>query len=145
MFDTQLLENGAIANDTLFREPTQNLFGQPDVMVIHEYLHVYRSSSAYTPEIKLIAAVLKDAIDCYLKYESVKTRRGKRIFNEAAQWIFSRQEDWLFSFDNICEMLKIDPDYIRRVLRQNGRMEVDKPTETRLSRDLPEIALRLAS
>ncbi|HXV82376.1 MAG TPA: hypothetical protein VEG60_21110 [Candidatus Binatia bacterium] len=147
MFETQLFEREAIGHDSLFREPTQNLFGQPDVVVIHEYLHVYRSSNAYAPEIKLIAAVLKDAIDCYLKYESVKTRRGKKIFNEAAQWIFSRQEDWLFSFDNICEILKLDPDYIRRVLRQNGRelVEIKKPGGKRLSRDLPEIALRLAS
>ena len=65
--------------------------------------------------------MLEDAIDCYLKYCSAKTRRGKRIFTEAAQWIFDRDDDWLFGFDNICEMLKLDPDYIRRVLKQSAQ------------------------
>ena len=121
MLDKQPFHNDEIAEDFLCREQTRNLFGQPDVIVIHEYLYVYRSSTAHTPEIRLIAAVLEDAIDCYLKYCSAKTRRGKRIFAEAAQWIFDRDEDWLFGFENICEMLKLDPDYIRRVLKQNAQ------------------------
>lgn len=147
MFDTQLLESEGIAADSLCREPTRNLFGQPDVIAIHEYLHVYRSSNGYTPEIRLIAAMLKDGIDCYLKYSSDRTRRGKRIFSEAAQWIFNPHEEWLFSFDNICEMLRIDPDYIRRVLRQNMTepLPMNKRAGQRLPKDLPVIALRLAS
>jgi hypothetical protein len=120
MFDKQPFMNDEIGEDFLCREQTRNLFGQPDVIVIHEYLHVYRSNTAHTPEVRLIAAVLEDAIDCYLKYCSAKTRRGKRIFAEAAQWIFDRDEDWLFGFDNICEMLKLDPDYITRVLKQSA-------------------------
>ena len=147
MFDTQLLENEPIANDSLYRESTRNLFGQPDVIAIHEYLHVYRSSNAYTPEIRLIAAMLKDAIDCYLKHESDKTRRGKRIFSEAAHWIFNQQEDGLFSFENVCEILKIDPDYIRRVLRKSvpELLPMTKPARWRLPQELTSISLRMAS
>jgi hypothetical protein len=127
------------AEDFLCRESTRGLFGQPDVLLIHEYLHVYQSKSAQAPEMRLIAAVLEDAINCYLKYYSSRTRRGKRICNEAAQWIFSRDDDWLFGFDNICEMLKIDPDYIRRVLRQ-----ITQPGHFS-TQDVPATALRLAS
>jgi hypothetical protein len=127
------------AEDFLCRESTRGLFGQPDVLLIHEYLHVYQSKSAQAPEMRLIAAVLEDAINCYLKYYSSRTRRGKRICNEAAQWIFSRDDDWLFGFDNICEMLKIDPDYIRRVLRQ-----ITQPGHFS-AQDVPATALRLAS
>ena len=124
-----------IAEDFLCREQTRNLFGQPDVIVIHEYLHVYRSNTAHTPEIKLIAAMLEDAIDCYLKYCSAKSRRGKRIFAEAAQWIFDRDEDWLFGFENICEMLKLDPDYIRRVVKQSAQERLlNQPSATTASR-----------
>jgi hypothetical protein len=147
MLDKQTFVHEEIAEDFLCREQTRNLFGQPDVIVIHEYLHVYRSNTAHTPEIRLIAAVLEDAIDCYLKYCSAKTRRGKRIFTEAAQWIFNQDEDWLFGFDNICEMLKLDPGYIRRVLGQNaqGRLPLTKPSGEQLLQDFPAIALRLAS
>jgi hypothetical protein len=147
MFNKQSFMNGEITEDFLCREPTRNLFGQPDVIVIHEYLHVYRSNTARTPEIRLIAAVLEDAVDCYLKYCSARTRRGKRIFTEAAQWIFDRDEDWLFGFDNICEMLKLDPDYIRRVLRQNAQelLGTNKPSGHQPPQDSPAIPLRLAS
>src|SRR5215475_8008652 len=75
MLDKHAYVHEEIAEDFLCREQTRNLFVQPDVIVIHEYLHIYRSSTANTPEIKLIAAVLEDAIDCYLKYCSAKSRR----------------------------------------------------------------------
>ena len=147
MLNKQSYMSDETSDDFLCRESTRSLFGQPDVLVIHEYLHVYRSNTAHTPEIRLIAAVLEDAIDCYLKYCSAKTRRGKRIFTEAAQWIFSRDDDWLFSFDNICEMLKLDPDYIRRVLRQNSQegLRLVKPSERQAPQEFPSLALRLAS
>ena len=147
MLDKQPFVHEEIAEDFLCREQTRNLFGQPDVIVIHEYLHVYRSNTAHTPEIRLIAAVLEDAIDCYLKYYSTKTRRGKRIFTEAAQWIFSPDEDWLFGFNNICEMLKLDPNYIRRVLRQNAqeRLQLNNLSGQLLPQDFPAVSLRLAS
>jgi hypothetical protein len=145
MQDKQILTHEGIASDFLCRETTRNLFGQPDVLVIQEYLHVYRSRNAYSPEIKLITAVLQDAIDCYLKYCSAKTRRGKRIFTEAAQWIFNHDEDWVFGFDNICEMLKLDPDYVRRVLRQTTHERLNQSAGLQRSQDFPAIALRLAS
>ena len=139
MLEKQLMKD-EIPDDFLCREQTRNLFGQPDVILIHEYLQVYQSSISHTPEMRLIAAVLEDAIDCYLKYSSVNTRRGKRIFGEAEQWIFGQDDDWFFGFENICEMLKIDPDYIRRVLRQNPqeRLRLSKLSGQQLRQDLPQ-------
>jgi hypothetical protein len=139
MLDKGTFTHEETTEDFLCRESTRGLFGQPDVLLIHEYLHVYQSKSAQAPEMRLIAAVLEDAINCYLKYYSSRTRRGKRICNEAAQWIFSRDDDWLFGFDNICEMLKIDPDYIRRILRH-----ITQPDDL-VAQDLSPVALRLAS
>ena len=147
MLNKQSYMSDEASDDFLCRESTRSLFAQPDVIVIHEYLHVYRSNTAHTPEIRLIAAVLQDAIDCYLKYYSAKTRRGKRIFTEAAQWIFTQDDDWLFGFDNICEMLKLDPDYIRRVLGQSAqeRLRLVKPSEPQQPQDFSALPLRLAS
>jgi hypothetical protein len=143
MLDKETFMHEETSEDFLCRESTRSLFGQPDVLLIHEYLQVYQSKSAHAPEMRLIAAVLEDAIGCYLKYYSAHTRRGKRICNEAAQWIFSPEDDWLFSFENICEMLKIDPDYIRRILRHITRP--DDFTAQHLAQDLAGVGLRLAS
>jgi hypothetical protein len=141
MLEKERFMSEEMTEDYLCREQTRSLFGQPDVTLVHEYLQVHRSTIAYTPEMRLIASVLEDAIDCYLKYFPAKTRRGKRLFGEAEQWIFSRNDDWAFSCDNICEMLKLNADYVRRVLRHS--------TQPNLADQLPEriqpMALRLAS
>jgi transcription initiation factor TFIIIB Brf1 subunit/transcription initiation factor TFIIB len=139
MLEKETFKHEETGEDFLCREATRSLFGQPDVLLINEYLQVYQSKNANAPEMRLIAAVLEDAIACYLKYYGAHTRRGKRICNEAAQWIFSREDDWLFGFDNICEMLRIDPDYIRRILRQ-----ITQPDHFG-AQDLPPTSLRLAS
>lgn len=144
MLEKQLMKD-EIPDDFLCREQTRNLFGQPDVVLIHEYLQVYQSSISHTPEMRLIAAVLEDAIDCYLKYSSVNTRRGKRIFGEAEQWIFGQDDDGFFGFENICEMLKIEPDYIRRVLRHNPHERLRSNKLSGPHQDLPTVGLLLAS
>jgi hypothetical protein len=64
----------------------------------------------------LMVAVLSDAIECYQKYIFAKDEKGKRLFQEAEAWILERNSDWFFSFDNICELLCLQPDYIRQGL-----------------------------
>src|SRR5262245_59392632 len=141
MLDKHDYVHEEIADDFICREKSRNLCGKPECIVNHEYLHIYRSITANTTEIKLIAALLEDAIDCYLKHCSAKSRRGKRIFAEAAQWILDRDDDWLFGFDNICEMLKLDPNYIRRVVKQSAQERLQPSQQT-----LPDFpAMRLAS
>ena len=40
----------------------------------------------------------------------------KKLFQEAEDWILAKNADWPFSFDNICESLQLNPDYIRQGL-----------------------------
>jgi hypothetical protein len=35
------------------------------------------------------------------------------LHREAEEWIFDRDRSHLFSFDNLCEALGYDPDYMR--------------------------------
>jgi hypothetical protein len=37
-------------------------------------------------------------------------------FAEAEAWILETDSEWIFSFINCCEVLGIDPDYLRRGL-----------------------------
>jgi hypothetical protein len=142
MLENEHTMNYEPGEDFLCREATKTLFGQPDVLLVSEYLQVYQSNAAHTPEMKLIAAVLEDAIDCYVKNLGAKTRRGKRICNEAEEWIFGENDDWIFSFENICETLKLEPNYIRRVLL---RYKQECLPADNLSVRLREDGLRLAS
>lgn len=81
-----------------------------------EYLERQRRKAVRERELGLMLAILEDAIKCYVKYASAKDRRGRRQFQEAEEWIFQQGSDWLFSFENICETLGIDPEYLRQGL-----------------------------
>ena len=63
-------------------------------------------------------AVLEDAIDCYQKFAHSRDPRGEQMFQEAGEWVGSSDRSWLFSFENICDTLEIDAEYVRRGLRE---------------------------
>ena len=98
------------------RDETQRWFGQNDVLCLHEYLQVYQGRPSYTPERRLMAAVLRDAIDCYITDCFTVNRHKKRSFREAEEWFFSGDDHGVFSLYNVCGILNIDPGYIRRML-----------------------------
>src|SRR5207253_11419367 len=61
-------------------------------------------------------AVLENAIEYFQKYVLAKDERGKKLFQEAEEWILDKDSDWFFSFENICKVLELHPDYIRQKL-----------------------------
>jgi hypothetical protein len=60
--------------------------------------------------------VLEDAVDVYRKQVGSRDPRGQQLFREAEDWIEDPDRSWLFSFQNICDVLDIDADYLRRGL-----------------------------
>jgi hypothetical protein len=40
------------------------------------------------------------------------------MFDEAEEWVTSEDRSWLFSFENICDTLEINAEYVRRGLRE---------------------------
>jgi hypothetical protein len=67
-------------------------------------------------EERLMLAVLQDAVECFQDYVLAEYVWEKRLFQESEDWIWEKNIDWPFSFENICESLQLDPDYIRRGL-----------------------------
>lgn len=107
--------------DDRFSRDEAKLFHEPDVLCVDEYLHVYQGRPAETPERRLVAAILRDAIDCYVRDCFTKDRHKKRSFREAEEWFFRDDDYGVFSLENVCGILGIDPGYIRRSLLQYER------------------------
>src|SRR6476659_6578674 len=42
----------------------------------------------------------------------------RTLFEEARDWLFSDETGWFCSFVSICTLLNLEPNYIRRGLRQ---------------------------
>jgi len=62
-------------------------------------------------------AVLEDAVTCFQGYFAARDKKEARLFREAEEWILQQDKsDWLLSFDDVCETLDLNPDYIREGL-----------------------------
>ena len=61
-------------------------------------------------------AVLESAVEDFQKYVLARNLRGKKLFQQAEEWFLEKNSDELFSFKNICETLRLHPDYIRQGL-----------------------------
>ncbi len=76
-----------------------------DVTAIEQYLLVEKT----TPEKELLKAILEDAYFCLCR------PKKKREFRNAEIWIFEeRNANDTFSFNNVCSVLNLSPDYLRK-------------------------------
>jgi hypothetical protein len=58
-------------------------------------------------------AVLEDAVDSYRKCALARDPREQSCFLEAKEWFLSDDRTWLFAFENICDVLEMNADYLR--------------------------------
>ena len=97
---------------------TDRSFGlfEPDAMLPAQFYASFRGGSGVRGEKSLMLAVLEDALDCFQKYAAARDGHGQALFEEANTWIASNDRGWFFSYENICETLEINPEYLRRGL-----------------------------
>jgi len=84
------------------------------------YFDTYRRSEYLEPEKALLLAILEDAIHSYRKFASARNRAAREQFREAEEWLMGGGDGWVFAFDNVCELLGLDPEYVRRGLRESA-------------------------
>lgn len=90
---------------------------QPDTLMPSQFFDRLRRRTEYEGERRLLIAVLEDAVDVYRKQAGARDVRGQEMFREAEEWIEDPDRTWLFSFGNICDVLDLEADYLRRGLR----------------------------
>lgn len=128
-------------------ERLSDLF-QPDTLLPSQYFDRIRRRSQHAAERRLMLAVLEDAVDVYRKQAAAQQPRGKELFRDAEEWIENTDPSWLFSFQNICDVLDIDADYLRRglhVWKQRATSSRPQPVVTLRTTADEEPELRKAS
>jgi hypothetical protein len=116
---------------TNVEERVASLF-QPDTLLPAQFLETYRRKLHMEPETRLMLAVLEDAVACFQKYVLARDERGVELFREAEQWVLQEDHEWLFSFDNICESLGINPEYLRAGLVRWKRAVLQKQPKAKV-------------
>ena len=67
-------------------------------------------------EERLMFAVLENAVECFQKHVLARKPSRKQLFQEAEEWFLDKENEALYSFENICETLGLHPDPIRKGL-----------------------------
>lgn len=140
----------AIGN--LFSSDDSGRLFEPDTVLAAQFYATFKGSPYKEPELRLMAAVLEDAISCLSIKMRPATARQRKQLEEARHW-FAAEDDseWIFSFKNICEALGINPAYLRRGLMQwSGTPDASslrgpRSTSIRFSRRHKKLRLRTGS
>ena len=102
--------------DVTAEDRVQELF-QPDTLLPSQYFDRIRRRASYDGERRLMVAILEDAVEVYRKQAGARDRKRRQLFEDAEAWIDSPDKSWIFSYENICEVLGIDAEYLRKGLR----------------------------
>jgi len=89
---------------------------QPDTVLPSQYYAALRRKSIQEPERRLVIAILEDAVDCFIKHMFSSDRRSRQLYLDAEEWITDTDRDWPFAFENVCDVLSLEPEYMRHGL-----------------------------
>jgi len=79
-------------------------------------------------EMRLMFAILEDAVATIVAKHPGGVERNGRARREAIEWMMSEDRLHVFAFDNVCEAVGIDPARLRRgVLEHVGLVPAERP------------------
>ncbi len=89
---------------------------EPDILLPEQYNELRRRRHELQGELKLMFAVLEDAIHCYLHHMNARSRQRRILFYEVRDWMNSKYSKGLFAYETLCEALGIDAGRLRKML-----------------------------
>ncbi len=105
---------------------------EPEILLPSQFFDRFRARSILEGERRLMLAVLEDGVMCFQKYTGATRPRGRRLFQEAEDWLFEEENDsWPFSFESICSVFDINPEYFRQRLKHWKQQLLSQPPESR--------------
>jgi len=112
-------------NGLTSEEKLGSLF-QADSLVSVQFFDTLRRKIPLEPEKRLMLAMLEDAVDSFQKNLFAKDMRRSRVFADAQEWIMDVDNDWVFSFENVCDTLGLNPAYVRQGLLRWMKSKLSK-------------------
>jgi len=116
------------SRNVAIEEKVMTLF-QPDILVGAQFQTTYQRRFHLDPERVLMLAVLQDAVICFQENVAAKCKRKQTMHLEAEEWVLNKDRSYLFAFENICEALGYDANYLRDGLLRWKRMRLEGGSE----------------
>ena len=101
-----------MTHDTDAKRP--DYWTQTDV-ILPEQLHA-QVAALSDPERRLRLAVLEDALRYFQRHLDSTDRRGRVLYEDAVDWFSSPDRSEPFAFENVCDALNLDAEYVRQGL-----------------------------
>ncbi len=89
---------------------------------------VSRRTLARMPEMRLVAAMFDDAVECIVGNVAARCGTRRREFVEARDWLWDDTRGWPFAFANVCDLLGLEASAVRKRL---DRIVPDRGAEAR--------------
>jgi hypothetical protein len=86
---------------------------KPEATMPEQFQEMWHGGRPITPERALVMVVLWQAASDLQKFRFAKFRKQQRLYMEAYKWVASDDRSWPYSFVNLCETLKLSPEYLR--------------------------------
>ncbi len=97
---------------TQAEESFNDLF-EPDVLLPVQYFAAIKRKKYSCGEHRLLIAIMQDAIECFQKHIHARDSKRRQLYVDAEAWILDPEDEGPFSFDNVCDLLGMNPDYLR--------------------------------
>lgn len=101
-----------------FVEDSVSRLFEPDILTPEQHRDRVRTESVDQPEVRLMLAVMEDAVATYQRFLTEPKKRNRRQFDEVRDWIHSEDTNWPYSFENICTALHFEPELVRQGLHE---------------------------
>lgn len=101
-------------------DPWLNVGFAPDFLVPSQFYDLTRRRSGLDGETRLVYAVLEDAVRCYVKHAGATHGMRRALFDEVEGWFHAQTMAGPFSFAYVCDVLGVDPDFLRSQLTSLG-------------------------
>ena len=99
---------------------------KPEATMPVQFQEMWHGSKPVTPERALVMVVLWQAAGDLQKFRFARSRKQQRLYMEAYKWVASDDCSWPYSFVNLCEALKLSPEYLRAGML-DGHLAAKKP------------------
>ncbi len=102
---------------------------QPDTLLPSQFFAALRRKGKQEPERRLVTGLRQDAVECYQKHLYARDHKARQLFADAEEWIMSQDRVYFFSFENVCDLLEINAEFVRRGLvgwRERQRVQRGK-------------------
>jgi hypothetical protein len=139
-FDAGIYPQSGASRAPLQEEPSLHSALQPEAVMPVQFYGARRGGEQVEAVKRLMCAILEDALRCFERNLQACTTLRRREFREAENWLFSRSEgEGLFSFENVCDALGVDPNRLRRAISQRRASVLTCQTPNPLLRRSPVI------